>query len=65
MPLSWSAFVHAQWKTRIQQLAGRSFSKESEYIEWLGRRVTVFNEVGSNLIVVSENMLKELVRNLR
>lgn len=65
MPLSWSAFGIERWRTQVEELAGKPFSKEGEYMEWLGSRVTVFNEVGSNLVVVSERMLKEVVRNLK
>ncbi len=34
-------------------------------MEWLGCGVTVFNETGSNLLVVSEDMLKEIVLSLK
>ena len=61
MPLSWSAFGVAKWKTHVEKLAGRRFSKEKDYMEWLGDRATVFNETGSNLLVASEGMLSEIV----
>ena len=61
MPLSWSAFELPRWRSHVEKLAGRSFRKEKDYMEWLGARVTVFNETGSNLVVVSEDMLGEIV----
>jgi len=64
MPLSWSAFGTRRWRAHVAELAGRVFRKESEYMEWLGIGVGLFNEAGSNLLVVSERMLKEVVTSL-
>jgi len=65
MPLSWSAFEIAKWRKHVEKVAKRRFEKENDYMEWLGCGVTVFNETGSNLLVVSEDMLKEIVLSLK
>jgi hypothetical protein len=64
MPLSWSTFNITKWKSHVEKVAERRFSEENNYMEWLGARVTVFNETGSNLLIVSEGMLSEIVQGL-
>jgi hypothetical protein len=48
----------------VREVAGRRFTGEQEYIQWLGLRARVFKEEASNMIAVCEGMLAKIVKNL-
>ena len=64
MPLCWSVLHCEKWKERVLQGLPRGLAAskdEGRYMLWLGEEAVVFGEQGTNLSLIAERVVREIV----
>jgi hypothetical protein len=66
MPLCWTVLHQTEWKEKVLQELPQGLAacqEEGKYMLWLGEEATVFGERGTNLALVADYAIRDILSN--